>query len=362
LTFAAAFRRRRPEAAARSAELQLAVPPSSIRRISDTVLMVLKHFPKNARHPVRFDPRESPVASQGHFPCFTLQPVFFIINKHLLIVITKSHVWKGAVKKDGQTGDMTTSCFPSARQERAFTLIELLVVIAIIAILAAMLLPALSKAKNKAQQTIDLGNHKQILYAATMYAGDNREVLPNSGWGLAANSWAYAGQIRAANGNPAGFDRILDRQLDFFRRGQLYPYLKTEKVLMCPADRVDALFYQRRLYFTSYVWNGAVNEYRNAPAHKITQFKPLSVLQWEADETIPFFFNDSSSYPDEGISERHGKGATIGLISGSTERIAVQDYYGNQFAGRRDSRGRTIPKAMLPNRSWVNPADRWGLP
>src|SRR5581483_1462139 len=127
----------------------------------------------------------------------------------------------------------------------AFTLIELLVVIAIIAILAAMILPALSRAKQKTQGIYCLNNTKQMALAWTMYAGDNSEKLvynrDGTDVGLSEPDRAWvAGWMDFGTGAPAGADTNIAMLVnhDAYPFGAwLGPYIKNPAAFKCPADK-----------------------------------------------------------------------------------------------------------------------------
>lgn len=117
-----------------------------------------------------------------------------------------------------------------SRLLKGFTLIELLVVIAIIAILAALLLPALSRAKLKAQGMQCMNNNRQLMLAWRMYVDDSKERLPNSKGG--PYQW-MSGQMDYNTGNPSNWDPSVD-----IMQSPLWPYCgKNAKIFKCPADR-----------------------------------------------------------------------------------------------------------------------------
>jgi len=144
-----------------------------------------------------------------------------------------------------------------------FTLIELLVVIAIIAILAALLLPVLARAKAKATGIQCVNNLRQISFSWTMYADDNDGQIPPNAIFYQRNSTWVKGWLNYAQSVPDNTNTV------FLRASHLWPYHKSLGVWKCPADQSTSK-HGRRSYprVRSIAMNGFLN--------------PPSLAEWQA--------------------------------------------------------------------------------
>jgi prepilin-type processing-associated H-X9-DG protein len=221
-------------------------------------------------------------------------------------------------------------------------LIELLVVIAIIAILAAMLLPALSKSKATAQGIKCLGNLKQLQYGWILYGDDFREKIPQN---IANNNSRFSATGMEPNVQPGMPDaswvlgdvskpaQMINDLL--ITRGLIYAYLKSTPVYKCPTDKM----LERNRSYAMNCWMNGINPW---PSPCITYTK-MSQFALPLPTTMAFVFIDENpaSINDgywaldpqkdkhwiDSPAHYHNNGGNLSFADGHAERRKWKDKY-----------------------------------
>ena len=210
------------------------------------------------------------------------------------------------------------------RKQKGFTLIELLVVIAIIAILLAILIPALNRVKEQGKRAVCLSNLKQLTLAWILYADENDDILVNGaisysnaqrGWGDHRGEIAWVDEL--AQGEEA-------QRLEI-EQGALWPYVKDHGLYKCPTGRRGEALTYAIMFSMNSVNHTPTQGVRGAHIKRKSEiFNPAPALRlvfidegYMTPDAYAVHYDQEQWWDDPPV--RHGDGSTLSFADGHSE-------------------------------------------
>jgi prepilin-type N-terminal cleavage/methylation domain-containing protein/prepilin-type processing-associated H-X9-DG protein len=220
------------------------------------------------------------------------------------------------------------------KSKSAFTLVELLVVIGIILILAAIVLPVIAQAREKARQTVCVSNMRQLGLAFELYTIDYNDRLPagapgNGGVG-AVGSWIYI-KSYSYDGSASAFDPT---------RGTIYPYVTARAIYVCPSDaagQISGDSYSYNSCLTSpvpvqsgagVIWPGKLLATFGSPSGTLLlaeEAVPTMESTTSTNDALMDMNNTPAGYDSPSYSSRHQGGSNALLLDNHVKWMPLSD-------------------------------------